>query len=1041
MPPLEGDPTHTRFPHSYPSPAHAHSPGGPRLPPPGDDALRRGTLTPPMGPTSADSSSWAASRGIPMHRPDLPPTHAPPLGSPSRSETSPTSQPFHNPEHRSFTSYNAPPRPDPPFSLPEASRSYAREQLPPLSHLLPAESVASRSPYSSPWSTASPRSPRRSPVSGPASYEPPSLQASPFSDRSTARPPSFAAMPFHDAAARGHAHSIASFPSPPHGARDLAPPSAAYHERHRRDRYSDSVASGSSRWPPRSDPRAGLPPASAFGGPGMDRTSSTPSHSGYVQPSESPPTTSDAIGPSIWTGTHFLPRFVGERDVPGEGSCFFYDDGSHCKTIIDGEAVNAHWGVTKAGKPRKRLAVACLTCREKKIKCDPDYPKCVQCEKFGRICKFKNAPRGNRTSPEPFPAEGSDDALSSGHSTVKDAVESGPDVAEATPALPRESRDGPLEPRKRRSSGDMKRHMSSISDVDPLDVSQPNQYAFKKRRQSSPTDAQLPHLRPTFYDESERAARPSFPNDMFRAGILDHPSPFHWESDPAEINAELVQHLMELYFRHINSGTYCIFPRAPFLRWAVGCKDKSADDLMLLYTILTLASNFSGRADRKTFSKDFARIARYAIEHRAGRYSIQLAQSRLLLALYYHATNKPVDAWDVGGAAAATAVGLHLHLETPRSALAPAVETEYGLSPQGFAECRRRTFWTIYLMDRYNTVYSGNAPILQNADIFLRLPCDEATYDAQGEAENPTFEAYVLGRPPRQTPKGWRLGPMAHLVHISCIWGDVMAEIHRARHGSSEGYGERYAAFYDTIQERLEGWVSMLPPGLAYSRMNVDASIHSGAISIAVAMHALYHAAAIKLHRQVDGARMGRARVDRNLCALHAHALELLRMMRVIMLPREGESVVATRQPYATPFVGYAVTMACDVVSAKGRVSELPSVLEQLEGGLRVLGELRPHWSSARAQSSKIESRVSQLQDVLRGEGGDRDTVMAGAAEGPALDDTFCLSSALLGKSWAEDDLIYGSTLQTYLEALAGERKDSGSSTTGMISAMSLNAS
>jgi hypothetical protein len=102
-------------------------------------------------------------------------------------------------------------------------------------------------------------------------------------------------------------------------------------------------------------------------------------------------TVKDGLGPKIWTGTHFLPRFVRAADVPGEGMCYFYDDGSHCKTVIDGEAVNAHWGVTKAGKPRKRLAIACITCREKKIKCDPDYPRCVQCEKFGRVCKFKNA--------------------------------------------------------------------------------------------------------------------------------------------------------------------------------------------------------------------------------------------------------------------------------------------------------------------------------------------------------------------------------------------------------------------------------------------------------------------------------------------------------------------------------------------------------------------------------------------------------------------------------------------------------------------------
>lgn len=110
----------------------------------------------------------------------------------------------------------------------------------------------------------------------------------------------------------------------------------------------------------------------------------TPTSSGEVL-------SKDGLGPKIWTGTQFLPRFVKAAEVQGEGMCYFYDDGSHCKTVIDGEAVNAHWGVTKAGKPRKRLAIACVTCREKKIKCDPDYPRCVQCEKFGRVCRFKNA--------------------------------------------------------------------------------------------------------------------------------------------------------------------------------------------------------------------------------------------------------------------------------------------------------------------------------------------------------------------------------------------------------------------------------------------------------------------------------------------------------------------------------------------------------------------------------------------------------------------------------------------------------------------------
>lgn len=85
------------------------------------------------------------------------------------------------------------------------------------------------------------------------------------------------------------------------------------------------------------------------------------------------------------------PRVISEEVLPGGSHVYVYEDGSTIPKEIDGEPVNAQWGVTKAGKPRKRLAVACTTCREKKIKCDPAEPKCAQCEKFGRDCHYSSA--------------------------------------------------------------------------------------------------------------------------------------------------------------------------------------------------------------------------------------------------------------------------------------------------------------------------------------------------------------------------------------------------------------------------------------------------------------------------------------------------------------------------------------------------------------------------------------------------------------------------------------------------------------------------
>jgi hypothetical protein len=51
------------------------------------------------------------------------------------------------------------------------------------------------------------------------------------------------------------------------------------------------------------------------------------------------------------------------------------------------------WGFTKAGKARKRLEQACMSCRKKKTKCEPtsSSSKCSPCEKSGSECYFDNA--------------------------------------------------------------------------------------------------------------------------------------------------------------------------------------------------------------------------------------------------------------------------------------------------------------------------------------------------------------------------------------------------------------------------------------------------------------------------------------------------------------------------------------------------------------------------------------------------------------------------------------------------------------------------
>jgi hypothetical protein len=128
--------------------------------------------------------------------------------------------------------------------------------------------------------------------------------------------------------------------------------------------------------------------------PSLPTPSSTPSSALFQWPMAQRPEYRPAAPPpaqaSRGTASTIPPvlKVVGEETIPGEGPCHLYADGSHVKKYIDGEVVNPQWGITKAGKPRKRLAQACMTCREKKIKCDPGDEKCIQCDKSGKDCHF-----------------------------------------------------------------------------------------------------------------------------------------------------------------------------------------------------------------------------------------------------------------------------------------------------------------------------------------------------------------------------------------------------------------------------------------------------------------------------------------------------------------------------------------------------------------------------------------------------------------------------------------------------------------------------
>ncbi|KAH8805951.1 fungal-specific transcription factor domain-containing protein [Xylogone sp. PMI_703] len=649
-----------------------------------------------------------------------------------------------------------------------------------------------------------------------------------------------------------------------------------------------------------------------------------------------PVMTKDGLGPKIWTGTHFLPRFVRQAEVPGEGLCYFYDDGSHCKTVIDGEVVNAHWGVTKAGKPRKRLAIACITCREKKIKCDPDFPRCVQCEKFGRVCKFKNAPRGGG-------GQGSPDTP--------------PDDADEPPRPASSRADNASFRGEKRANGHQSpsRHGSPESDM----------RSTKRRRHTGYSE-----YTPVPSEASPRTVDASPSANWVEPNVnrpIDHSIVRDWQVNPYSKQPALMNELLTMFFKHIPETAYSFFPETPFRTWISSPAEKSLDDLMVIYAVLALSTIFAANLDHKNRAVRFAAIARYASDNR--HFSIQLVQTRLMLSLYYFANNNPNDAWDYCGAGLRAASGLKLNLEMEKTYDNSLRVFPYGLDRHGYAECRRRTFWSCFMMDRLNGFCSGNLTTINTDDIFLRLPCNTKSFDQQLELRNPFFQLSELP-PPRAS--GNTLGRMAYMVHICSIWGDIMARIYRASQLAPISATDRLDAhhprafsssqeFYKTATERLDNWRRSLPPDLVCSSENFAKALDRGRIGMYTMMHAMYYISQMRLHRFHDGAPLPPNQVSSRIATVREHAHTFVGFIAVVSARR-----LSPHTALCAPFVGFAIASAVDVLTANFVPSSLPQLLTSLKGAQVVLSELAQTWQSARNQQAQVGQRIRELVEISK---------------------------------------------------------------------------
>ncbi|KAL9621472.1 MAG: hypothetical protein Q9160_004115 [Pyrenula sp. 1 TL-2023] len=634
----------------------------------------------------------------------------------------------------------------------------------------------------------------------------------------------------------------------------------------------------------------------------------------------------------FYSRLHIEPRSLDNGHFPGEDRYWPFPGSPDGRKYASGDCVNPQWGITKAGKPRKRLA------HETDLTERATTP-----ESTG-----KNHKKGISI---PLPPEEADDT----NAQSKDNTSRpSPELSERAP----------------RTLKRPKIETNSPSDTDVVGNAAQNEF---------------------------RAVSPRWNIAEGKHGTT------LWDFDPYEVDPESCNHYLELYFTHINRASYCMFAKEQFMRWIKTCSNKSSLERMLVYSLLAMATVFSSRDQHKRDGKQFATVAKYGLDKNLGKFTLPLVQSRLILGLYYFAIGDAGKAWDLAGGGLRGASALKLNLESGVQDIRED-HLDYGYTKAGAVECRRRTFWSAYIMDRFNGFCSGHLSVIQNDDCLVRLPIQDQIYESQESAETPFFENDNVDPALSSEADRSKLGSMGYHAQASSLWGEVLANIYRSSHRREYDYAEKYEEFYARLNQQLDRWMASLPPELTNSRENTDRSIREGYIGTYIGLHTLYHASLMKLNRHCRWKLLSPASVERNIRRAHHHATEVLSIVQSLSRTDRKARLPDIEFAFSTPFTSYSILTAVDILSAGGRLEDLPKHSELLEGGLEVVAELAGFWSIARRHKTSILRRIKDISD---------------AAQDPISDkQLFAIDSPMDTTFPREEDVIYSVPREKIYQAL-----------------------
>ena len=433
--------------------------------------------------------------------------------------------------------------------------------------------------------------------------------------------------------------------------------------------------------------------------------------------------------------------------------------------------------------------------------------------------------------------------------------------------------------------------------------------------------------------------------------IPDHVLSRAWQTDPYVSDPQSIVAVISHFFAQIdNTMILRLLPQDATMAWASSSAHRKApEDLMLLYSMLAVGVALSDGPRHIAF--EYAQVAHYA-QKMLRLDCLQLAQSRIILALYYISTHRLRDASDLIAAAASAAASLQLHLEMDESIEAKRPTFPLNLTRAGFAESRRRTMWSLFMLERLSGMFPQQPAIINAEDICIRLPVEARAFEKQIDETAPLFDPFESA--------SHSLDATGHLIEMIHLWSSCQAAVFRQIRRSA--WSDAESSRLHGLLERLEKWRGQLPEVLAFGPKNLESSVLGGSAGAYLSMHLLYRHAIVALTRY--GRTPSQMSRHERMVAVHQcrdNSKIILDILQAMGHTHRGAPSFWNPMPPTTAFL---VSEAVDILSCGGSLASLDTVIKAIDLARPALASMSSVWENQRAVVSMMDERLAKLRRI-----------------------------------------------------------------------------